>query len=73
MANAVESVYVSVLFSFFFQHHVTMTVLVIVTKTGTITMTNRQPIQNSFPCLSFYADVFSTHVVKAQLQQHFLN
>ena len=45
------------LFPLFSLHHVTMTVLVSVTKTGTITMTNEQLIQKSF--LSFYADAFS--------------
>ena len=52
-------VFVSLLFILsFFPHHVIMTVLVTITKTGTITMTNRQLIQKNFPYLGFNADVF---------------
>ena len=47
------------LFHSFCPYHVTTTVLVTVTETRTITMTNEHLIQNSFPYLSFYVDAFS--------------
>ena len=47
------------LFPPFSPHHVNMTVLITLTITGTIRMTNKQIIQKCFNYLSFYADVFS--------------
>ena len=67
MARTVESVCGASFIYPFSPHHVVITVKVTITKTGTITMTNKQLIQDCFPYLNFMLMYLLNHVVKAQL------
>ena len=55
------------LFSLLFSYHVTMTVLVTITKTGTITMTNEQLKPIVFPISILMQMLFLRHDVKTHL------